>query len=365
MSVSVSNSEFLVENTLPTAKITGVHDSLLQESEKDILWFRDNFICQEHQTYLCTDSPRGPMAVSLVLDKDTYKILVRTDQGSERLSIASRNIRIPWYKKVLGLLPSLADIMSSIDENFPCQTLRLCKENSIAKDLLAMEERQVKILLLHDMVIRSYKFGLVYVGSNQSTEEEMFQNRLENTSAKFQEFLTFIGEKIELKGWKGYRAGLDVNDNQTGQHSIYTKWQGYEIMFHVAPLLPYSATDKQQLEKKRHIGNDIVVILFQDSDTPFRISTITSKQNHVICVIKPQGEGYKMTIVHKNGVPAYTPELPDPTYFERNAVSRDFLLHKLVNGERACYKAPSFAPKISRTRSVLIKDVVEKGLASQ
>ena len=40
-----------------------------------------------------------------------------------------------------------------------------------------------------------------------------------------------------------------------------------EIMFHVAPFLPYSSSkeDKsQQLHKKRHIGNDICVIIFKE-----------------------------------------------------------------------------------------------------
>lgn len=33
-----------------------------------------------------------------------------------------------------------------------------------------------------------------------------------------------------------------------------------------------------QLERKRHIGNDIVVLLFSESEKPFDLSTITSKQ---------------------------------------------------------------------------------------
>jgi RAP1 GTPase activating protein 1 len=150
----------------------------------------------------------------------------------------------------------------------------------------------------------------------------------DEASAAFNQFLTFLGERIELKGWKGYKAGLDVNDGQTGTHSYYTKWQGYEIMFHVAPLLPFNANDKQQLERKRHIGNDIVVIIFQDSDIPFQFSTISSKQNHVFAFVKPQEDSYKLTIVSKNGVPAFKPDLPQPAMFDRSAVSRDFFLHK-------------------------------------
>jgi len=38
-----------------------------------------------------------------------------------------------------------------------------------------------------------------------------------------------------------------------------------EIMFHVSTLLPYSSGDNQQVQRKRHIGNDIVAIVFQVS----------------------------------------------------------------------------------------------------
>ncbi len=81
--------------------------------------------------------------------------------------------------------------------------------------------------------------------------------------------------------------------NNTGTHSVYTKWQGYEVMFHVSTLLPYRPEDKQQLERKRHIGNDIAVIFFQEADEPFDLSSIPSHQNHVIAMVKPEGEGYR------------------------------------------------------------------------
>ena len=34
-------------------------------------------------------------------------------------------------------------------------------------------------------------------------------------------------------------------------------------MFHVSTLLPFTLGDAQQLQRKRHIGNDIVAIVFQ------------------------------------------------------------------------------------------------------
>lgn len=70
---------------------------------------------------------------------------------------------------------------------------------------------------------------------------------MEDTSPEFSQFLSFLGEKIELKGWKYFRGGLDVKSGSTGTHSLYTKFYDYEIMFHVAPWLPFSQRDKQQV----------------------------------------------------------------------------------------------------------------------
>lgn len=51
--------------------------------------------------------------------------------------------------------------------------------------------------------------------------------------------------------------------------SVYTQFKHKEVMFHVSTLLPYTVGDAQQLQRKRHIGNDIVAIVFQEENTPF------------------------------------------------------------------------------------------------
>ena len=105
-------------------------------------------------------------------------------------------------------------------------------------------------------------------------------------------------------------------------------------------------------------------MVFQDdSSLPFQLQTLTSQQNHVVVVVSPHGDSYKVVVVSKNGVPSFTPELPDPVIIPRDAVGRDFFLHKLINGERASYKAPSFAAKISRTRTVLLFESSSKYLS--
>lgn len=37
-------------------------------------------------------------------------------------------------------------------------------------------------------------------------------------------------------------------------------------MFHVSTLLPTEQSSDQQVSKKRHIGNDIVLIIFKEGD---------------------------------------------------------------------------------------------------
>lgn len=63
----------------------------------------------------------------------------------------------------------------------------------------------------------------------------------------------------------GYRGGLDIMNGHTGTEAVYERFYEREIMFHVAPLLPHTAGDAQQLQRKRHVGNDIVAIVFQVS----------------------------------------------------------------------------------------------------
>jgi len=39
-------------------------------------------------------------------------------------------------------------------------------------------------------------------------------------------------------------------------------------MFHVAPLLPFQEDDKQRVERKRHLGNDVVLLIFLEGNQP-------------------------------------------------------------------------------------------------
>lgn len=50
MSVSVGNSDIKPLATNTSARVTGVHESLLQDVENDIIWYRENFFSKGEQS---------------------------------------------------------------------------------------------------------------------------------------------------------------------------------------------------------------------------------------------------------------------------------------------------------------------------
>jgi len=61
-------------------------------------------------------------------------------------------------------------------------------------------------------------------------------------------------------------------------------------MFHVSTMLPYKPKDPQQIERKRFIGNDIVVIIFCDGKTLFDPSKMNSEYNQCYIIVRAEKE---------------------------------------------------------------------------
>ena len=94
-----------------------------------------------------------------------------------------------------------------------------------------------------------YKIGVLYAFGNQHSEEEFYNNILDyssSTRSSFYDFLSLISSRIRLKEFKGYKAGLDVQNDTTGEYSWTAKFGHTEIMFHVCTELPFNSTNRQQ-----------------------------------------------------------------------------------------------------------------------
>jgi len=209
-------------------------------------------------------------------------------------------------------------------------------------------------------IVTHYKFGVLYRAPGQTAEDEIYSNR--DGSEAFHRFLEVLGTPIQLAGWDKYRAGLDVKAGTTGEYSVYTTYRSYELMYHVATLLPYMEDNPQQLHRKRQIGNDIVVVIFSEGDEPFNPAVLTSHFNHVFFVVQwdEATDRYRVTVAAKEGVPQFGPPLPRGGVFVPSAQFREWLMAKLVNGERAAYHAPVFRQKFIRTRKAVYSDLCSR-----
>ncbi len=124
-------------------------------------------------------------------------------------------------------------------------------------------------------------------------------------------------------------------------------------------MLPFTPNNRQQLPRKRYIGNDIVTVVFQESDAKPFIPNLKSQFQHVFIVVRAltNGKEYAVAISRAKSVPMFGPPLPSGGVFKKNRLFTDFLLAKIINAENAAHKADKFVSMAIRTRQELLKDL--------
>jgi hypothetical protein len=207
-----------------------------------------------------------------------------------------------------------------------------------------------------------FSIGLLYSAAGQTTEAQWFGNK--KGSPAFERFLAFMAERIELKGWRGYRGDLDVKTNSTGTHSWFSSVDGVDIMFHVSTELPSGEDDLQQLGKKRRIGNDLGVIVFQDGGT--FVPPIVSQLLHVYTVVSPLEIGgrefYRVEVSQKAGVEVCSPPFDAPfSLYPATPAFKRLLTYKLVNAQLAAMRSPFLSRKIFEpSKRSLLEELVKR-----
>ncbi|XP_043080970.1 rap1 GTPase-activating protein 1 isoform X3 [Puntigrus tetrazona] len=311
--------------------------------------YRKHFLGKEHFNYYTVDSALGHLVFSMKYD-------VIGDQEHLRLMLRTK---MKTYHDVIPI--------SCLTEfpNIVQMAKLVCEEVNVDRFFPVLYPKASRLIVTFDehVISNNFKFGVIYQRFGQTSEEELFGNNEE--SPAFMEFLEFLGQKIELHDFKGFRGGLDVTHGQTGSESVYHNFHNKEIMFHVSTKLPYTEGDTQQLQRKRHIGNDIVAIVFQDENTPFVPDMIASNFLHAYVVVQVENACsdnvlYKVSVTARDDVPFFGPPLPNPAVFKKGPEFREFLLTKLINAEYACYKAEKFAKLEERTRSALLETLYEE-----
>ncbi|XP_061090961.1 signal-induced proliferation-associated protein 1-like isoform X2 [Conger conger] len=318
---------------------------------------------KDHQNFFGVDDRLGPVAISFRREEKegssgaqyNYRIIFRTTElKTLRGSILEESVpSAARHATPRGLSPKR--LLEFIIPELNLHCLRLASTSPKVRDtLLKLDEQGLNF---------QRKVGVMYCRANQSSEEDMYNN--ESAGPAFEEFLDLLGERVRLRGFEKYRAQLDTKTDSTGSHSLYTRYQDYELMFHVSTMLPYTANNTQQLLRKRHIGNDIVTIVFQEPGAlPFTPKSIRSHFQHVFIVIQAhqpctENTYYRVAVTRSKDIPLFGPLFPKGARFPRSPAFRDFLLAKAVNAENAAEKSEKFRSMATRTRQEYLKDLAE------
>lgn len=165
---------------------------------------------------------------------------------------------------------------------------------------------------------------------------------------------------VEVKDFQGYLGGLSSSGKECAR-SVYKKQDEHEIMYHVGTLLRHCKDDDQQVQKKKHIGNDNVVIVFQESSACVLKSDFL-KSNMVYAVIVVQNQSsevneqqvnYKMSVCAKSFVSIEDLELPKSLAEGKEMglqECKDLLFHLILRVSEIAWNSGDLKAKLERCR---------------
>lgn len=134
--------------------------------------------------------------------------------------------------------------------------------------------------------VDGHKVGVIYIREGQTKETEILANT--TGSPDYHRFLKGLGTLTTLKGATFNTQGLDRENDIDGKYTYCFRDRVTEIVFHITTQMPTNLqTDPQCIMKKRHIGNDYVNIVWNDSGLPFKFDTFPSQFNYVYIIITP------------------------------------------------------------------------------
>uniref|UniRef100_A0A672SX26 Signal-induced proliferation-associated 1-like protein 3 n=1 Tax=Sinocyclocheilus grahami TaxID=75366 RepID=A0A672SX26_SINGR len=368
---NASVSKLEVPPEVQATRLERLQQHCIEHVDLGARYYHEHFYGKEHWNYFGTDEKLGPVALSIRREKldDTkdlkdqyqYRIIFRTSElVTLRGAILEDGILSTAKHGTVRGLP-LKEVLEYVLPELSVSCLRMALSTpKVTEQLLKVDEQGLS---------QKHKVGILLCRAGQSTEEEMYNN--EEATPAFTAFLELLGETVCLRGFNKYAAQLDTKTDSTGTHSLYTTYQDYEIMFHVSTMLPYMPNNPQQLLRKRHIGNDIVTIIFQEPGAlPFTPQNIRSHFQHVFVIVRvhnPCSDNtcYSVAVTRMKDVPPFGPPLPSSGLtFRDPAAFRAFLLAKIINAENAAHKSEKFHAMATRTRQGYLRDLAENCIST-
>ena len=140
----------------------------------------------------------------------------------------------------------------------------------------------------------THKVGVMYIGPGQADNEQLILSN-EFGSLRYADFLHGLGTLIPLRDIDKsctFLGGLSPEDGD-GEFSYMWEDDVMQVIFHVATMMPNRENDPKCSKKKRHIGNDFVAIVYNNSGdgSNYKLGTVKGQFIYACVVITPLDEG--------------------------------------------------------------------------
>ncbi|XP_072397243.1 tuberin [Diabrotica undecimpunctata] len=144
----------------------------------------------------------------------------------------------------------------------------------------------------------THKIGVLYVREGQiNSEVEIYKNRF--GSLRYVQFLQQLGTLVKLSDVDPqtfFLGGLDQHGND-GKFAYIWQDDVTRVMFHVATMMPNKESDPTCNNKKMHIGNNFVTIIYNESGEDVNMSTFKGQFTFACIIIQPLDMGINRVTV--------------------------------------------------------------------
>ncbi|CAH8507447.1 unnamed protein product [Schistosoma haematobium] len=127
----------------------------------------------------------------------------------------------------------------------------------------------------------THKLAIFYVGAGQEDKQSILSNQ--TASLEFENFVAGLGWEVDLLKHKGFRGGLECS-GRAGLSTPYYATSTLEVIFHVSTRMPSST---QEDFKYKHLGNDEIMIIWNENSRAFRRSILRTQFGDVLIIISP------------------------------------------------------------------------------
>ncbi|KAI1307708.1 Tuberin [Halotydeus destructor] len=275
---------------------------LIQDEEKRGSILRDSLKSKEandmsqlaNAQHSPTKNLKTPPKTKLPLDdiseqptvRDRSRTISVMTPANSRPRVSGQSYQAPaeGLTKITGLDPRFVFLQLFYDPAFG-RTVGSDRPHMLPKNEAI--ERAIKHFD-HITPYETHKIGVLYVGPGQAGDRTAILAN-EHGSTRYMEMLKQMGNLVRLKDIDAqtcYIGGL-AQDGQDGRFAYCWQDSLTQVVFHVATLMPYKERDPNSNDKVRHIGNDHVFIVYNDSGKQYETNILESKYQMASIIVTP------------------------------------------------------------------------------